>query len=380
MKVAIDITSLIYDRGVSRYTSNLIQALSEIQYVKLYLFGYSFRDYKKLSKLAKKLIKSCKNPGKHKLKLLRIPPSAQNRLWQAKLNPIKKTFPDVDVIHSWDWLQPPDENVPLVSTIHDLAILKHPETANPLTKIMHHKSWTILKKRKAQIITPSYSVKKDIISLLRISPSYINVVHEAVPKQTSETMEKLSSFNYNQIKIDLGLDKPYILFVGTQEPRKNLSRLIKAWMPLAENYKLIIAGADSWDAELKALKEKHITNLQALGHVTHEELLVLYQEAKMLAFPSIDEGFGLPILEAFFHGIPVLTSNRGAMREIAGNAAEFVNPESIVDIRRGLNVILNETEKQEKLRERRMIIRNQLFSWKKAAIQTFKVYQKAIKS
>jgi len=160
------------------------------------------------------------------------------------------------------------------------------------------------------------------------------------------------------------------LFVGTTEPRKNLKNIIQAWEPFAQDYQLILAGSEGWDDFVKTQKNIHI-----LGQVTDEELCVLYGEAEMLLFASLYEGFGLPILEAFHFGTPVVTSNNSGMKEVAGNAAELVDPNSVASIRKGIETILNESKEESQTRLKRMIIRGQMFSWQSVAQKMVRVYQ-----
>ena len=112
--------------------------------------------------------------------------------------------------------------------------------------------------------------------------------------------------------------------------------------------------------------------------MTDEELAVLYGEAELLLYPSLYEGFGLPILEAFHFGTPVVTSNTSAMPEIAGNAAELVEPTSVESIRKGITKVLTENNDAGRRRLQQMIIRLQLFNWQRVAEETCKVYRKAI--
>lgn len=371
MKIGLDITSLIYQRGVSRYTANLVSALNSYTSHSLSLYGSSFRQYKFLHKSAKELIGN-KNT-KHQSKIQKLPPSIIQFLWKTGLNPIHKHFPELDVFHSWDWLQPPDKNIPLVSTIHDLAILKYPQTAHPKVVQAHQQSWRILKKRKAHIIAVSQSTKRDVVKILGFPNWRVHVVPEALPIEIVQVDHQLEELEADLIKQKLQLIKPYILFVGVREPRKNLERLIKAWQPLAKDIDLIIAGDKGWDEH-----KFNNPNLRFLGRVSDKELCVLYSEAEMLAYPSLYEGFGLPILEAFHHGTPVITSNLSAMIEVAGNAAELVDPHSTQEITQAIKKILNETKEDQQRRLQRMIIRKQMFDWKKVAMQTVEVYKKAI--
>jgi glycosyltransferase involved in cell wall biosynthesis len=368
MHLGIDISSLIYDRGVSRYNSNLVRALLK-QNLDVSLYGASLRQFDRLKKKTKPL----KKLGAKQVVIQKIPPKVLSLMWRFGFNPVGKQLSKIDVFHSWDWIQPPDKNLPLVSTIHDLAMLKFPETVHPEIEAKHRRSWKILKARKAQIITPSLATKKDVVELLEIPASRVHVTHEALPLETMSVADNLSDERYEQLKTKLKLDKPFLLFVGTTEPRKNLKKLIKAWQPLAKKYDLIIAGAAGWDdLTLKGAQPRF------LGKVSNEELTVLYSEAEVFCYPSLYEGFGLPILEAFYFGTPVVTSNISSMPEVAGNAAQLVDPNKVSSIRQGIEKIINEKPDKQKQRLQKMMLRLQLFSWDKVAKETIEVYKKAL--
>lgn len=377
MQVGIDITSVIYNRGVSRYTSNLVHALLQQKIVNLALYGSSLRQAATLEKKVHDWRREFPFI-KFESKVQKYPPSAQEYLWNTfHLNPIKKIFPQIDVFHSWDWLQPPDKDLPLVSTVHDLAILKFPETAHPKILRLHQHAWKVLKERNAQIIAVSHATKKDLIQLLEFPSQNIHVIYEALPLETIRVSEKMTEEEYEQIKLDLGQTRPYIFFVGTREPRKNLMRLIEAWQPLSDRVDLLIAGENGWDATGGTDELLRTPNLHFLGKVSDEQLSVLYGEAELFVYPSLYEGFGLPILEAFYHGTPVVTSNTASMPEVAGNAAELVDPTSAESIRSGIKKVLDESKETQQKRLQQMIIRLHQFGWEKVAEQTVTVYRKA---
>lgn len=382
MNVGIDITSIIYDRGVSRYTSNLVQSLVERRDVNLSLFGSSLRQKTELEKFVAEIQQELKlnRQAKCQVSIQSYPPTLQNFLWnRLHTNSMRKILPGIEVFHSWDWLQPPDRSLPLVSTIHDLAILRFPETAHPKILQMHQQSWKILKERKAQIIAVSHATKKDIVELLEYPASLVHVVHEALPRETSMISKSLDEESYEQLKQKLNLNAPYILFVGTREPRKNLLRLIDAWLPLAADLELIVVGEEGWDGSgSQKIGADQQAKLRFLGKVSNQELAVLYGEAQALVFPSLYEGFGLPILEAFYHGTPVVTSDASSMAEVAGNAAVLVDPFTVESIREGIVKILNEDLEEQQKRLQRMIIRLHLFDWQRVAEQTVEVYRQAI--
>ncbi len=365
--IGIDITSIIYGRGVSQYTANLVRVLEQRHDIKLELYGSSFRQKRMLEKFA------AQHPHSYTV-IQSYPPSIQNILWNSlHLNPLQKILPSIHAFHSWDWLQPPDEHLPLISTIHDLAILKFPDTAHPKILAMHQKSWQILKERGAEIIAVSQSTRKDIVEHLHFPPEKVHVIYEALPQETIDVAEHLDEEEYETIKEKLQLTRPYLFFVGTREPRKNLARLVEAWRPLAKDLDLIIAGDEGWDEF-----DETVEGLRFFGRVTAKELAVLYGECEVFVYPSLYEGFGLPILEAFYHGVPVVTSNISSMPEVAGNAAELVDPQSVEGIRGGIMKILQESKEDQQKRLQRMIIRLQLFHWERVGEETVRVYQRAI--
>lgn len=374
MKIGIDITPAIYNRGVSRYTVNLAKYLAKEPGIEISFFGSSFSKVEYLKNISNEILK---NKPFSQRKILSIPQKILEKMWQLGFYPVSKFLKNIDLFHSWDWMQPPDKSFPIVSTIHDLAILKYPETAHPKILHSHKRSWEILKKNKSHIIAVSRATKKDIMDLLGYPSYMVHVIHEALPEEFKQVSDAITEEIALEIKKQLGLNKPYILFVGTREPRKNLLKLIEAWQPLADNYELIIAGSEGWD-QIEEKSKRFKYEPRFLGKVSDRELSVLYSFASVFAYPSIYEGFGLPILESFYLGTPVLTSNSSGMLEVAGNAAELIDPNSVADITKGLNTILNETEPEQQKRMQRMIIRQQMFDWKKVAQETVAVYKKAI--
>lgn len=374
LSVGIDITATLYGRGVSRYTSNLVRGLLLDSSIKLSLFGSSLRQRTQLLDIAAELKKE--TGSKAETIIQAYPPSLYTFLWNKLQYPkLKSMLPNIEVFHSWDWLQPPDKDISLVSTIHDLAILKYPETAHPKIVEAHKASWKRLKERNAEIIAVSRATKNDIVQYLGIPEQKIHVIHEALPVEVLHTAESISDELEESIVAQYTLNRPYVLFVGTREPRKNLHRLIEAWLPLEKECDLLVVGETGWDGTEKL--SAHPAGLRFLGRVSDQQLSVLYTHARMFAYPSLYEGFGLPILEAFYHDTPVVTSNISSMPEVAGNAAELVDPLSEESIREGMKRILNETEEEQNVRTQRMIIRQHMFNWQKVTKETVAVYNQA---
>ena len=377
MKVGFDLSAILYGRGVSHYTSNLFLALAKLPDLELFGYASAGRGQGTLRTQLQKLAAQLDDPAKeifwHNLTLQKIPPKLNHLLWHYfKLNSLRSHLPDLDVFHSWDYLQPPDKNLPLVSTIHDLAILKDPHLAHPEILRHHQESWRILRQRHAHLIAVSQQTQTDIIKLLHFDPSHVHLVYEALPTDNLIEEKELKNQDISVIRQKFNLSLPYFLFVGTREPRKNLTRLIRAWQPLANQTALVLVGAHGWEEPTLAHPNLHI-----LPPVSDFDLALLYHFALALTYPSLDEGFGLPILEAFYYHTPVLTSQNTATAEVAGNAAILIDPFNQDKITRGLQQLqqLNSKEKTNLITAGATQLRQ--FSWQKAARQTLAVYQLA---
>jgi glycosyltransferase involved in cell wall biosynthesis len=355
----------MYGRGVSQYTANLVTALMRQDDVTINAFGSSLRQRLTLETFV----------SKHKLKsrskLYTVPPKAWPLLWY-KLNwpPIETFIPKpTDVFHAWEELIPPSKDTPVVATIHDLAMLKFPETANPSTLAKHQAAWKRLKETDAHVIAVSQATKKDVIEMLGFKPEKVHLVYEALPEEHQLT---ITNDEAAEALRRMGLNRPFILFVGAVEPRKNVERLIEAWIPFQNDLDLVIAGKPGWGTFLK-----EVPGLKLVGSVSNKQLVALYKRAQVFAYPSLYEGFGLPILEAFTYGTPVLTSQNSAMSEISGNASLLVNPLEVESITKGLNKLLNEKGPDKEHRRQAMKLQLQLFSWDRTAEKTIKVYKRA---
>jgi glycosyltransferase involved in cell wall biosynthesis len=379
MKIGIDLTSLLYHRGVSRYTKNLFKALSQETNLELYPYAASGRGYNELYRVLVDLQHSLpvekQAAFQNNLQLQRVPSKLNWFYWHyLHLNQIRKLMPEIDVFHSWDYLQPPDTNLPLVSTIHDLTIFKYPYLANTEILIHHRESIKILRKRRAHIIAVSKHTQADAIKVLGFDPDHVHLVYEALPTETLLPARELTRTNFIKLRQKYTLNRKYVLFVGTREPRKNLVRLIEAWWPLKERLDLVLVGAKGW-AEPKLTHP----NIKILQGVSDYDLGLLYYFAQMLTYPSLEEGFGLPILEAFAYKTPVVTSFGTATEEIAGKAGVLVNPHSVNEINEGIRKILGENKKERLIRQKKMAKQLDKFSWKRAALATKKVYELARK-
>ena len=357
LRVGIDISAIPYGRGVSRYTANLVRELVQEKDVAVRMLGYSLRQRTQLQEFAKLTCSACHT------RILPHPAKLMNILW----NDVHKVSPefflgDIQVFHSWEF-QPPLKKAALISTIHDLAMLRFPETADPYVLSVHEKSWKHLKKEAKAVIAVSESTKKDIVELLGIDEKKVFVVYEALPEEAKTV---LSQEEKERVIKHFNLTRPFFFFLGTAEPRKNLPRLVEAWRKYRDDFDLVLAGGSGWE-DLKPEPQLHL-----VGPVSHHEAVALYQSAEAFVYPSLYEGFGLPILEAFFHGTPVLTSNTSSLPEVGGNAAIYVDPLEIESIRSGLEKVVKQKHELIELGKKQL----ERFSWKKAASETIEVYRR----
>lgn len=366
VRVAIDVSAVPYGRGVSRYTSNLVEALAARPDVELNLFGAVGKSYAEIGAWVRDL------RGRPRSRIVAMPSSWLDRTWRWLGQPgLKWLAPGADVVHAWEWQLPPASDLPLVVTIHDLAHMLFPETAHPEV-IRRFEALFIRLKRdpQAQIIAVSQSTKRDITRLTGIDPERITVVLEALPAE--------AKYVPSQQEVDTtlqkhGLAKPYLLFVGTSEPRKNLPRVIQAWQLEAQalGFELVLAGAKGWD------NLPQVDGLRQLGYVSSAELACLYRGASALVFPSLYEGFGLPVLEAYYHQCPVIASRVSSFPEVAGEAATLVDPYEPREIAAGIRQVLSMSPSQKIKLQQAMAQQLTKFSWERAAEETVQVYRKA---
>ena len=261
-----------------------------------------------------------------------------------------------------------------VVTIHDLVWKRAGSTMRPLSRFMESILMPQAIKKADIVVAVSKSTANDISKEYPIASDKIRVIYPGCsPLPYTDDPCILS-----ELKITL----PYILFVGTLEPRKNLKRLMKAFASLGEvneNVSLVIAGGKGWGkVNVNQWIKKYNLNGRAtvVGYVTNKQLATLYASSLFLAMPSLYEGFGLPIVEAMSFGKPVLTSNKSSMPEVAGEAAFLVDPLDEQSIALGLRTLLDK-KKRDKLAEKAR--KNaERFTWRASAEQLWEVFQEAI--
>lgn len=353
MRIGIDISQIVYQTGVSRYTAELVENLLKIdtgnQYV---LYAGSLR--------ARSIIRSfvAKLPRKTKLVLTFLAPKLADLAFNRLNLPIDQWLGQIDVFHASDWTIPRTQ-ASVVTTIHDLTFLKYPQDHLPGIVAAHKRHLNRTKNKAAATITVSQSTKRDLLNQ-GFATDKVHVVYEAA----GSIFKPVKS---TSVKSKYELTKPYILSIGTQEPRKNIKRLIEACKPFRHQYDLVIVGKFGWGEKTQALP-----GVRLLGFVPDEDLPGLYSGALAFVYPSFYEGFGLPVIEALSCGCPVVISNVSSLPEIGGEAAIYVDPLSAAGITSGIKTALEQTQKLRHLG----LEQAKKFSWEKTARETLKIYEK----
>jgi glycosyltransferase involved in cell wall biosynthesis len=252
-------------------------------------------------------------------------------------------------------------NPPTVVTIQDLASFHYPETLTRWSRLYERRTLPLVARAADLIIATSADTATDIEQILQIASGKIRVVPLGVDSKFFGRNSSASPYPF-----------PYVLFVGSAQPRKNLKRLALAVDRVSERHRglrLVVAGADAWGSESASG-----SNVTLAGRVDDEQLLALYRHAECAALVSLHEGFGLPILEGMAAGAPVVASNVAALPEVSGGAAVLVDPFSVDSIADGIEAAIANRDSLIAAGERRAA----QFTWARTADLTMAVYRELI--
>jgi glycosyltransferase involved in cell wall biosynthesis len=353
MKIAIDISQIVYGTGVSTYTENLVKNLLKIDKENEYLlFAGTLRRKQDVLSIFSQA------------KVFPIPPTLADIIWnRLHIFPVEKLIGEVDVLHTSDWAEPPSKAFK-VTTVHDLYPFKFPRLVHPKILEVHKRKMSWVLKESKMVIVPSNSTREDLIGL-GMDEKKIRVIYEA------PTLIKTSSDKISEIKKKYNLQGDYLISIGITK-LKNTENIIKAFHlgSAGKDVKLVLVGKP---VGVELNEER---NIRILGHVPGEDLESLLTGSRGLVFPSLYEGFGLPILDAFNCEVPVLTSDLGSMKEVAGEAACLVDPDDPSSISQGIENIL----RGPKGFIEKGLTRVKDFSWGKTAEETLKIYREASSS
>lgn len=389
--IGIDASRAYQDNraGTENYSRELIEAMLALPEA----HKHKWRLY-----LASRTLLEGKLRGESFTEIVEIP---WRRLWtQGGLAlEILKQPPDVLFIpaHTLPVLRP--GRVRTVVTIHGLEYEYLPQYYQFPQKLYLNKSTEYAVRHADRLIAVSNWTKTQLVERLQADPNKIAVIHEGISGRIVKAKDRQFKPDYLRwIRHKYNLPKAYVLFVGTVQPRKNLVRLIEAFSQLILprrsrqaspprwhevtpgrwNGQLVIAGKLGWmyDDILAAPKKFKVSQrVKFIGRVADPDLAAVYKMAKAFVWPSLMEGFGLPVLEAMSLGVPVICSNRGALPEVAGKAVLLVDPEDTAGITKAIQLVLTNQELREDLVEAGFR-RAARFSWDKAAKKTLEVLTK----
>ena len=293
----------------------------------------------------------------------------------------EKLGKEIDLFFAPDHHIPKFDHTPVIATIMDAYPLIHPELVSQKLRKFKNIAFKSASKWADHIITISEYSKQDIIQYFNISEEKISVVPLGVNRAFFQTMPENER---EAIRQKFALKEEFFIFVGTIQPRKNLSRLIEAYLALPstlrQKHPLVIIGHYGWGEE--GLKQKldglgENDSIHHLQHVTDRELYALLQSALAMVYPSLYEGFGLPILEGFASQTPVITSSTTSIPEVAGNAACYVNPLDTVDIAAKMQQVAQDESLRKEMIEKGLK-RAEAYTWEKCAEEHLMVFEKIV--
>lgn len=260
-----------------------------------------------------------------------------------------------------------------ILTIYDLSLITYPE-CHPRDRVDYFKRYFYKRLPSIDhVATISEFIRGEIIDLLHLPPDKVT----AVPLAASATFYRRPEQEVGDFLESQGIPDQYILTVGTREPRKNLLGLVRAYSSMDTDIPLLCVGWSGWMSENlpQEIDRLRLRNrIKILGHLTDEELALLYSGAHVTVYPSLYEGFGLPILEAMACGCPVVCSNRSSMPEVAGGAAVLVDPEDEADIAAGLSRVIDDAVLRQSCIDKGYA-RERQFSWEQTAAKTMELFR-----
>jgi glycosyltransferase involved in cell wall biosynthesis len=285
---------------------------------------------------------------------------------------------DADILHCPAFVAPFQSPVPVVISFHDRSFFSLPE--DPLSGMFLRLLSSLAMRQAAGIITFSHAVHDDVISHYGLDPDRVSVIYHGVSARFSPVPTRADE----RLNDRFGLKTPYALFVGALSRRKNLMRVLDALAMLRQrgeclDLQLVLAGPSGnyqTHLEQRARALGISGRVRVLGWVSEEYLPALYRGAQMFVFPSLFEGFGLPLLEAMASGVPVITSATTALPEIAGEAAILVDPMDRAAIARAIGTLHEDTALRSRLRDLGLA-RALDFTWESSAGKTHEAYERA---
>ncbi len=357
LRIAIDVSQMCYEgTGVARYVRGLTEALLSARTPHRFVcYAGALRQRAFFTRLAHT------SPwNRATWKIFPLPPKLAGFLLNTLPLPLEWLIGRVDLVHTSDWSEP-SSHLPKVSTVHDLVFKKYPETLDPLIERTQAKRLSRIVEGDTHILADSVNTKNDLMEIYHLPSERITVIYPGLDKPYVPQSKK----EIDRVKKEYHLPDQYLLSLGTQEPRKNIARVIEAAEGLG--LPLVLTGKYGWGKKIGGG-----TNVVSTGYVKEADLPALYSGAHVFVYPSLYEGFGFPVLEAMACGAPVVTASSSSLPEVGGSAAVLVDPLDSESIKQGIRQAI--AERAERIIAGRM--QAQKFTWEKAAKEILEVYEK----
>ena len=366
--IAIDARK-VRDFGIGTYIRNLVQHLSEIDRDTNYLLFTGTQGREILDDL----------PPNFQVVTQRSPVYSLRELFMVSWDLFRLK---VDLYHATHYVLPFMVPCRAVVTIHDIIHLLYPDfLPNRLAFFYAHRMIRHGLSRGDRVITVSNNTRQDLMSYFGVTGEKIEVVHNGIDEVFREPLDDDAIVRWMR---NLSLEQPYILFVGNRKPHKNLDNVVKAFARALEindfpHTLVCVGGRSAIDAKVRQRAEQLGIGdrLLLLGHVAQEALPAVYQGASLFLYPTLYEGFGLPVVEAMASNVPVITSNTSSLKEIAAGYADLVNPVDVEAMARTIVHCVCDADHRQSL-SRLGRRRSQDFNWRQAAEQTLDIYRRTL--
>ncbi|XVQ12250.1 glycosyltransferase family 4 protein [Spirillospora sp. CA-255316] len=370
-RILLDATAVPADRGaLGRYVDGLLRALHELGAD--LAVACQRADEERYGALA---------PG---ARIVKGPAALAHRAsrlsWEQSGLPYVAGQVGADVIHLPTYSIPINAGRPTVVTIHDLTVFAEPEVHDPVRATYIKSATRTAARRATRLVAPSRATRDELVRLLGADPASIDVAYHGVDH---EVFHRPSEDEIKRVSDRLGLHgHPYVAYLGALEPRKNVPNLIRGWVRACSDYPdppaLVLAGSGGWDDEVDAALATVPLELRVVrpGYLPWASLPGFFGGALAVALPSKGEGFGLPVLEAMSCGAPVLTTRRGPLPEVGGDAVAYTEPDA-ASIAAALEELVEGPERRETLADA-AYARAQGFSWTASAEAHLASFERAV--
>jgi glycosyltransferase involved in cell wall biosynthesis len=306
-------------------------------------------------------------------RIIPLPERALDILWHRAHVPLQiETFTGaIDVFHAPNFSLPPSRAPRRLVTIHDLTFLRYPDGAVPSLRQFLSRSVPYAARHATHLIADSHATKDDLMEWLKLPAEKISVVYAGVDERFRPVTDEAQR---NAVRAKYKLERPFILGLGTLEPRKNFVGLMQAFARAQlPDHELVIVGKRGWLYEPIVAQAQATKNVRLLGFADDADLPTLYSLASAYGLPSHYEGFGIPCIEAMACGTPVICSNRPCLPEIVGEAALMVAPADVDALADALQKVVNDAMLRQTLVQRGFV-RAKEFPWSRGARDLWRVY------